>query len=716
MSIGIALSRPVAAALLLWCLLPPWGLGCGAERETDRESSNGDLEAPGRRSRNVVLITLDTVRHDALGAYGQPLPSSPEIDAMAASGVVFERVASAAPSTTPSHATLFTGRFPFSHGVRANAGYRLPPENLTLAEVLQENGYVTAGEISAPVLMRSKRLDQGFDQYTEPADEVNPVYLLDEAHAHDEQGKRDAKEITDSGIAFLRRHRTEPFFLWLHYFDAHRPYNPPVHVERLLPGQPYLGEVRRIDEQLGRIREELVSLGLADRTLVVITADHGEGNGEHGETTHSYFVYESTMRIPLILWGGGVPRGLRVPTLVRSVDVAPTLLDWLDLPGLPDSQGVSLRPLLVGETDDLRLTGYGESIEPLAAFGSDVLRSVQVGKWKYIHKLEPELFDVEADPAERDNLAPSHPEIVARLRTEMAELIAEAERVQSADALAVVAEEERAQLQALGYAAAEAPAELSKPAESLELSGPDPTAHIALFEAGSRAWGLLASEDYEGAAREFEALYEAHPDGERALGGLITALVQLQRDDEVIPLLRHALEIEPEARTYRFMLAQRLRRKGEVEEPLRLYRELLELAPCHEGGRLHASELLRESARYREQLAILDSQDRAECPPSRIIDNALAYALATSPEDDLRDGPRALELAQRLVAEAKGERPDLLDTLACAHAELGQFDEALRVQKRAMAMLERYQLPDDVTAPLRRNLAAIEAGRPIREQ
>ena len=173
----------------------------------------------------------------------------------------------------------------------------------------------------------------------------------------------------------------------------------------------------------GEVLEQIEGLGLRERTLVVVAGDHGEAMGEHDEKTHVYFVYDGTIRVPLLFWGATVPRGLKVESLVRTVDVTPTILDMLELPPLEGVQGTSLLPLMKGESLDLELVGYGESIEPHIVFGASVLRFVRKGQWKYIHKVEPELFDLTGDPGELENLSSVHPEVVERLRAELSALI-----------------------------------------------------------------------------------------------------------------------------------------------------------------------------------------------------------------------------------------------------------------------------------------------------
>lgn len=663
----------------------------------------GGSPAPTR----LVVITLDTTRADAFGAYGQPLPVTPRMDALAAGGTLFERVAASTPSTLPSHATLFTGQQPFAHGIRSNFGHRLPDAARTLAEILRERGFETRAEVSAPVLAKGLGLDQGFAGYGEP-----PLLEHLEALVRGDRSRRtrSAEEITEAALAFLRENADRPFLLWLHYFDPHDPYEAPEPFRSQI-ADPYLAEVRRVDEAVGRVADEIERLGLREHTLVAITADHGEALGEHGEERHSFFVYESTLRIPLVLFGGGVPRGVRVASLVRLVDVLPTLLDLLGVPAPEGIAGVSLRPLLEDPRRDLGLAAYAESIEPVVLFGGDVLRALRVGRLKYVHKVRPELFDLDADPGETRNLAGELPEAVGRMRAGLEELLPSSTPDQAAsfpiDAARI------AELQALGYVGGGPAPQIEDERASLVLHGPDPrdlTSDVKLF---GLAWGTLLRNQPARAEALFRDLVARHARSELALEGLTASLAAQGRDAEQIPLLRAGIEAFPVRASLRVRLAALLRGGGEVEEARELLQQALEGDPCHSAARLLLADIERERGRHAEELALLEGPDG--CRSSASLQNALAFALATLPDDRLRDGARALELARSAIEATAGANPDYLDTLAAAYAELGRFDEARAEQQRALALVEGRDVPEGFVASLRAHLALLEAGRPIRE-
>ncbi len=685
-----------AAALLLLAVAVP---GCGG------------AEAPGPRDWNVVVVTLDTTRADALGAYGQPLPVTPRIDAMAQQGVLFEQVASTSPSTLPSHATLFTGKDPFAHGVRSNQGYQLSDQNLTLAEVLRDAGWRTGATIAAPVLASGRGLDQGFEVYDEPF--LGMADFAERAQAKDVvRIDRPAEEVTEAALAFLREHAAERFLLWVHYFDPHYPQQPPEPFASRLE-DPYLAEVSRADHHVGRLLDELEARGLSERTVVVLTADHGEGRGEHGEDTHAFFVYDTTMRVPLVFWGAGVPQGRRVSSLVRTVDMAPTLLDLLGLPPLPDARGVSLRPLFDDPAGDLGLLAYGESMEWISTFGGDALRTVREGRWKYVHKLEPALYDIEADPGENTNLARKHPTVSARLRQRLEELLRAAPE-KPPDAEAELTPEELAALAALGYLVGRTPAALDDEVATLELSGPDPvhrTTDLGFF-VEAVGW-LERGSRVDAAERRLRWLWERNPGSPQILEFWIDSLLRLERVDEALPLLRRALELEPGSVSARQDLAKILDARGESAEARRLLREAVELDPCAGGSWLRLSVSARRQGQRARSRELLE-EGMAACPESPVLRNALAFSLATSPVADERDGARAVRLAEAVVEESEGQHPDYLDTLAAAYAEQGELERALETQRRALSLVEGRDLPPELVEPLRRHLATLESGEPIR--
>jgi len=705
------LQRPLASPSLALALALVAGPGCERPAEPPAPGAEPAAAAPAApRRHNLLLITIDTLRADALGVYGQTRPTSPNLDALARKGTLFEHCLASVPSTLPSHASILTGRQPYSHGVRANAGYALPPESVTLAEVLRDYGYRTAAEIAAPVIGRRTFLNQGFEHYRdlESAD-VERLSVLIRGEVG-ELVERSALDVTKHATRFLLSVGDRPFFLWLHYFDPHAFYTPPEPFRGMFPGDPYHGEVRFVDEQFGQVMRALHRADLDERTLVVVTSDHGEGLGDHGEETHAFFVYDSTLRVPLIFWAPGlVPAGQRIGALVRSVDIAPTLLDLLGLFPLGQAEGVSLRPLIDGARQDLALAGYGESLEPVQLFGASMLRTLRSGEWKYIHKVSPELYSIRSDPGETRNLASERPEIVEDLRGRLRRLL-EAAPEPRTNALAEVDPVTRAHLVALGYAVAPA-LEIDELA-SLEVKPPDQAGLAGDLRQYSVALSHAKSGRLDEAERLFRELWERHPRAAPLLMGLVEAVEDQGRTGELEALLRAGVALGGSDAAFQVRLARLRAEAGAIDEAEALLRDALGRAPCSVVARVTLSNALGEAGRFREQLEVLE-EGVERCPDATDLTNDLAFALATVPEDSLRDGPRALALARQVVGDAPGN-PAYLDTLAAALAETGNYADAQEASRRAVELVLQSGMSESVAADMRAHLETFEAGRPLR--
>jgi arylsulfatase A-like enzyme len=355
-------------------------------------------------ARNLVLITIDTLRADHVGAYGAARARTPALDALANGGVRFEQAYAAAPITLPSHATMFTGRYPPGHGARDN-GMRLSPGVPTLATILKARGYRTGAFVGAFPLDHQFGLDRGFDVYSDRMPRGPGGRLADE---------RPASQVIDDAIAWLRNQSPAPgpqppFFLWAHLFDPHAPYGNPSSGRAAI--DRYDDEIQTADREIGRL---IAALGpAAANTVIVAAGDHGEAFGEHDEYAHSIFVYDTTLRVPLIMRipDGGAPRVVR--DQVSLADLAPTAMSLLGAE-MKDVDGIDLGPAIAGRPLAEREL-YAESFAPLVEFGWAPLRAIRSGAWKYIAAPHAELFNIEADRGERNNLLSAQPDIARRL-------------------------------------------------------------------------------------------------------------------------------------------------------------------------------------------------------------------------------------------------------------------------------------------------------------
>jgi arylsulfatase A-like enzyme len=348
------------------------------------------------QARNVLLVTIDTLRADHVGAYGYARARTPVLDALATGGVRFDRAYAAAPITLPSHATLLTGRYPPGHGARDN-GLHVSASVPTLATELHTRGFKTAAFVAAFPLDHQFGLNRGFDVYGDQLPRQPNGQLANE---------RPASQVVNDAIAWLRQLAPSPqpppsFFLWVHVFEPHAPYGDPSSQRPVL--ERYDEEIATADREIGRL---IAALGAvrAD-TLIVAAGDHGEAFGEHGEYAHSIFVYDTTLRVPLVINGGGIAAGTTVDTPVTLADVAPTIaraFGW----AMADVDGVDLAPAIAGRPLDRREI-YAESFAPFLEFGWSPLRAIRSGGRKYIAAPKPELYDLERDPREDQNLAAS---------------------------------------------------------------------------------------------------------------------------------------------------------------------------------------------------------------------------------------------------------------------------------------------------------------------
>ncbi|HXY39256.1 MAG TPA: sulfatase-like hydrolase/transferase [Vicinamibacteria bacterium] len=363
---------------------------------------------------NLLLITVDTLRADAVGAYGNRAAATPWIDRLAASGVRFDAAHAHNVTTFPSHANILSGRYPFDHGVRDNMSFRFPAGVETMATLLAARGYRTGAFVSAFPLASRFGLRRGFEVYDDSfvGTLARPAFRLEE---------RRGTETVALATRWIAEQRDRPFFCWVHLYEPHYPYDPPEPFASRFRDSPYHGEVAAADAALGPLLEPILAAGNAGRTLVVLTADHGESLGEHGEATHGIFAYEATLHVPLVLYQPRLFRPRVVSEPVRHVDLLPTVLDALALPvpeGLP---GASLLPLAAGGARGAA-TSYFEALAGQLDRGWAPLYGVLQQRTKYVDLPLPELYDLGGDPGETRNLAASRPGELEAMRGRLAPL------------------------------------------------------------------------------------------------------------------------------------------------------------------------------------------------------------------------------------------------------------------------------------------------------
>jgi arylsulfatase A-like enzyme/tetratricopeptide (TPR) repeat protein len=365
----------------------------------------------------VLVVTIDTLRADHLGIYGNPAVATPNMDRWGREGAIALNATVHAPLTRPSHISIFTGLYPAQHGIRDNISRALAPDVPTLAEAFKAAGFKTAGFVSSIVLSAQSGLGRGFDDFSDRfelgADTADEARFLDIL-------ERRGDVTTAEAVAWLEAHANDRTFTWVHLYDPHLPYEAPEPFGSRYADRPYDGEVAWSDELVGRLDAALTQSGIRDQTLIVLTSDHGEGLGDHEETVHGFFVYESTLRVPLIVRGAGIAPGTRIAAVVRSIDLFPTVLDLMGIPARrtdPPLPGRSLAGALRGRSPALdEQPAFAESLTPRIHYGWSDLHSVRDGRWKYILAPRPELYDLSRDPGEGTNLADANPVQARALR------------------------------------------------------------------------------------------------------------------------------------------------------------------------------------------------------------------------------------------------------------------------------------------------------------
>ncbi len=468
---------------------------CAQEPSPSVESQDG-LDQP---ARNVVLITIDTLRGDYLGCYGRAEVSTPYIDDLAARGVRFDQAIVQIPLTTPSHASILTGTYPQVHQIRDIGGFTLEKQVPTLAGIARAAGYETAAFVAAAVLNRRYGLDKGFDIYND-----DMAGSVDSDKLPGVVAEVRADVVSRRAIDWLeaRQNRSKPFLLWVHYYDPHFPYDPPPPYKSQYRDDPYGGEVAYTDEEIGKFLGKLDELGLRDRTLVVLTSDHGESLGDHGEETHGVFLYASTMRVPLIIAGPDISSNRVVAQQVRSIDIMPTVVDFLHLSAGDQVQGVSLMPLCEEGGRVRSNYCYMETLYPRTQMRWSELRGMRTDDWKLIIAPRAELYDMKADPAERENMLSRYPAEADRLQKQVWEINGPPDtwgkiEYQPMDA------ETLEELQSLGYVSAGGSRELL-----IDVSGPDPKDMVPVLRGLDKATDLMNDDQFSAAVPILRELIE----------------------------------------------------------------------------------------------------------------------------------------------------------------------------------------------------------------
>ncbi|MEC8423194.1 MAG: sulfatase-like hydrolase/transferase, partial [Myxococcota bacterium] len=662
---------PIPMRLLLALLLWPVLHGCHDEPSTS-------AVAPAVRP-NVLLISLDTTRADALACYGNKVAATPVLDALAQQGTRFSRAFSVTPLTIPAHSSLFTGLYPPRHGVRDNGDFFLGPEAVTLAERLQEAGYATAASVGAEVTTHRWGFGQGFEAYFDEMGET----AADAGSRWKVERRGDL--VVDDALSWLKPRVEEgagrqrkPWFAWVHLFDVHHPYEPPAPYDELFSNQPYLGEVAWVDEQVGRLVAALEEADALDDTWVFVVADHGEGMGSHGELLHGVLLYNATVRIPFIV---RPPGGRAAPSFehfpVSLVDVAPTILALAGVDGAGDMDGIDLSPWLdpgqVGPLPPSDRAVYVESLYAFRHYGWAGQRAVVTAETKLIDSTTPELYRRD-DYAEAANRAEDDPGLVREMHTRAAEIsarLAEATTAQGAQLDA----DQLAQLEALGYvtAAANAPSE----GDGFERGLPDPVRRLPVLRDVERARQALQQGELEEALRRLDAVLATDPGLVQPQQMRAQVLWRTGRATEALEAFER-LNAQTRSAGVEVSLGSLKRSLGRTEEALVHYEAALEMEPYLETAWRPYLRTLFSAGREDALLDALEAvrERRPELGTAQVIAAMVA----------LERGASGAERVLSAVSQTHPDEPGARTLLAARARRRGDNERAIRLLREELAL------------------------------
>ncbi len=544
---------------------------------------------------SVILISIDTLRADAVGVYGNRKVQTPWMDRLAKEGVRFAKAHAHNVVTLPSHSNILSGQYPLTHTVRDNTGFRFPADQETLATLLKARGFATGAFVSAFVLDSKFGLDRGFDVYddqTAAIERQGPFMVPD----------RKGKETVARAVQWIEAQGDRQFFAFVHLYDPHFPYRAEEPFGSRHKDDPYFGEVEAVDAALEPLLKPIFDGPRGHRTLVILTSDHGEGLGEHGESTHGTFAYESTLHVPLIFRLPGI-FGREVEERVRHIDIVPSVLDVLGMDSLKGAPGMSLWPLALGARRSEDPSSYFESLSASLNQGWAPLRGIFDGRHKYIDLPLPELYDLSADPGETKNLVAREPEILDRLRRALGRERLQDRGVKRGAEDAATLE----RLRALGYLAASAPAEQ----KDVYTEADDPK-NLIDIDTRTRA--------------------------------VVTAFMN-SRIDEAIGLAKENLRQRPNMAGANLQLAYLERARGDLDAAIVAAQRAVFLKPLDAEALALLGAYLTEAGRPKEAVALLDPYVKAAALEYDVV---TALGLARAALGQVLQAREAFEIARRL--------------------------------------------------------------------
>ena len=652
---------------------------CGAIVFAPLLLANPPQTKPGNPSSpNIIFITVDTLRADHLRCYGDNQVRTPNIDSLAADGIRFTTVIASVPLTLPSHCSIMTGTYPMFHGVRDNVGYRLDPSVETLAQILKGHGYVTGAVVGTYVLDRSFGLGTGFDFYYDHFEsKTDPGGIINMA----QQLKRPGKEVVNQALSWISRVGGHPYFLWVHFYDVHDPYAPPPPFKNEYAARPYDGEIAYVDQQVGRLVASLKEKRLYGKTLVVLTSDHGESLGEHREIRHGYFVYDATLLVPLIIKPFQDSTKARTVTQqVRSIDIAPTILEMLGFSKGHMMQGASLVDLMLGKQRATAPDAYSESYYP-RQFGWSALRSLRVQNLKYIDAPHPELYELAQDPGELRNRAADRPALVGELKARLRALEQSSNATQSQMTPSrPLGPEEMEKLASLGYVGRLESAKDSNP-DAASLA--DPKDKIDIFYLINQAGVEAGSGHCDRAIETISRAIDKDATVEASYLMLGRCYFNEERYEEAEKTFDTLLSRDPNSTEAQFFVAACQFNLDQVDSAEKGFEQVLKINPRHTYA--HKFMGFIDQAKERPDLAIAEFEKVLETSPEDIeAHGKLGFLLASASR--LQE---ALPHLQKVVAATPSDGSTHYN-LGLAYQGLGRQAEASREFSRACALDKQF--------------------------
>jgi arylsulfatase A-like enzyme/Flp pilus assembly protein TadD len=624
---------------------------------------------------NIIFITVDTTRADRMGFLGNTHGLTPNLDALARQGVVFEKAYAQAPLTPVSHATIFTGTYPQFHTV-TDFGHPLPALLPYVPEILSKSGYHTAAFIGSLILDPKANMAPGFDRGFNFFDAGFHIKHDPDESRYDTIERR-AGDVVGHAITWLKKNPTSPFFIWVHLYDPHAPYDPPAPYDKRF-ADPYDGEIAYADASLGKLFDYLRQHGLYDRALIVVMSDHGESLGAHGESMHGIFLYDETIRVPLLFkLPGEVLARRRVSTRVRLVDVAPTLLSMLSLPLPPTFQGESLVPLMKASSKVATdLPAYSETDYPHRAFGWSSLRSLRENKYLFVRAPKRELYDQSQDKGAEHNLAVSSPAVADTLQSQLNDFRDKTSSYKEKPVPAALTSEQKENLSALGYAASNSSDQSSDP-----LQGADPKDKIGI--SNTLHEGMIAAEDgrYREAIPLLKHVLEDSPSITVAQLQLGVALARLKQYPEAIAALHKAVELMPDSVQAQYELGLALFEAGAWQDSVTYFEFVAKQRPKWPDAQYSLASVYARTQHVPQAVELLHSV--LQLNPEHFRANLLLGRILT-----LQHNPQE---ALPYLKKAAAAEPDNFEPhafLADALDQLGESQTAAIERKRAEALQE----------------------------